>query len=120
MAARRAISAASPYRASIYPLPRAPLSLGLGLAHAAAGVGEGDKQGETGVGGSEEWELEALAPKQTTQIGQTWWCQAQRPVLFSLHKRIKNQSGSATDLSLLGLPEPKGGAGISVVRTLGG
>ena len=120
MAARSAISAASPYRASIYPLPRAPLSLGYGLAHAAAGVGEGDKKGATGVGGSEEWELEALAPKQTTQIGQTWWCQAQRPALFSLHRQIKNQSGSATDLSLLGLPAPKGRVGIFVVRTSGG
>lgn len=54
MAARRAISAAGPHRASIYPLPRASFSPGWGLAHAAAGVGEGDRQGATGVGGSEE------------------------------------------------------------------
>lgn len=82
MAARRAISAAGPHRASIYPLPRASFSPRWGLAYAAAGVGEGNRQGVTGVGGSEEWELEALGSRQTTQIGQTWWCQAQRPRLF--------------------------------------
>lgn len=83
MAARRAISAASLHRASIYPLPRASFSSGWGLAHAAAGVGEGDRQGAQELGVREEgWELGALEPRQTTKSGQTWWCQAQRPRLF--------------------------------------
>lgn len=83
VAARRAISAASRHRASIYPLPRAPFSPGGRLAHAAAGVGEGDRQGAQELGDREEgWELEALRPRQTTKSGQTWWCQARRPRLF--------------------------------------
>lgn len=83
MAAHRAISAASPHRASIYPLPRASFSPGWGLAHAAAGVGEGDRQGAQELGVREEgWELKALGLRQTTKTGQTWWCQAQRPRLF--------------------------------------
>lgn len=82
-AAHRAISAASPHRASIYPLPRASFSSGWGLAHAAAGLGEGHRRGATELGVREKgWELEALGPRQTTKNGQTWWCQAQRPRLF--------------------------------------
>lgn len=94
--------------------------LGRGWHMQQLGWGRVTRKGRQELGGSEEWELEALAPKQTTQIGQTWWCQAQRPALFSLHRQIKNQSGSATDLSLLGLPAPKGRVGIFVVRTSGG
>lgn len=83
VAVRRAISAASPHRASIYPLPRASFSPGWGLAHAAAGVGEGNRQGAQELGVREKgWELEALGPRQTTKNGQTWWCQAQRLRLF--------------------------------------
>lgn len=91
------------------PSKRAPLSLlGRGQHMQQLGWGGRQERGDRVGGVRGEWELEALAPKQTTQIGQTWWCQAQRPALFSLHRRIKNQSGSATDLSLLGLPAPEG------------
>ena len=57
MAVCRAISAASPHRTSIDPLPRPTFSGGLGLAIAAGGLGEGDKTGVQDLRAREEgWE----------------------------------------------------------------
>lgn len=120
MVVHRAISAASPHRASIYPLPRASFSPGWGLAHGAAGVGEGDRQGATGVGGQRSGNWKHGDPGKQLRLAKPGGARLRGQGCFSLHKRIKNQSGSESDLSLLGSLALEGGVDIFVVSTSGG